>query len=364
MRRISANYIYPVSSPPIQNGIVELDDDGRILNVIDPGPDMKETRKLEFFNGILVPGFVNSYHRLERSFLKGKLEPQRGLRNFLSSLKELDSSVEYSPKMEAMRRADLAMKNSGIRATLDIMNTSESIKIKANSNIFYYSLIEVFDQASPIWSNSLEIERDLHENGLKGNMIPCAIHTASYDLMTKISAHLRNFSEPVLSFQNIQPKNEKERFERMGKFLDPKWNTVLVDNFYICMEELINARKLFPNLFWVICPKSSLFIENNLPDLTLLLNQGEKLTIGTGSYASNDSLNILEELKVLQHAFKEVSLEQLIRMATLNGAEAMNIDAFAGSLEMGKTPGLNLITPVHFGDQHRLKKESMVKAII
>ncbi|MFH1004376.1 MAG: hypothetical protein V1781_02605 [Bacteroidota bacterium] len=34
MRKISADYIFPVSSPPIKNGIVIIDDEGKILDVL------------------------------------------------------------------------------------------------------------------------------------------------------------------------------------------------------------------------------------------------------------------------------------------------------------------------------------------
>lgn len=37
MRRVSANYIVPVSSPPLKNGIIECDDSGTIVTVIDTG---------------------------------------------------------------------------------------------------------------------------------------------------------------------------------------------------------------------------------------------------------------------------------------------------------------------------------------
>jgi hypothetical protein len=59
MRRLSANYVFPLTQPPIRNGIVETDNDGLVVSVVDPKGDFRETSKLEFYNGVLVPGFTS-----------------------------------------------------------------------------------------------------------------------------------------------------------------------------------------------------------------------------------------------------------------------------------------------------------------
>ena len=51
MRKIAANYIMPVSSPPLRNGVVVIDDDGSILEVIDTDGKLRESSKLEFYKG-------------------------------------------------------------------------------------------------------------------------------------------------------------------------------------------------------------------------------------------------------------------------------------------------------------------------
>ncbi len=58
VRKISANYIFPVSSRPIKNGIIILDNK-TITQIIDPGENFYEQANLEFYNGILIPAFVH-----------------------------------------------------------------------------------------------------------------------------------------------------------------------------------------------------------------------------------------------------------------------------------------------------------------
>ena len=58
MRKIAANYVFPVSSPPVRNGIIVLDDQGRIMDLIDPEDRFREMSALVFYNGVLIPSFV------------------------------------------------------------------------------------------------------------------------------------------------------------------------------------------------------------------------------------------------------------------------------------------------------------------
>src|SRR5690606_3499841 len=80
-------------------------------------------------------------------------------------------------------------------------------------------------------------------------------------------------------------------------------------------------------------PKIDLFIHSRLP-----------VVMGTDSLASNGQLCILSEIKTLLQHFPDLSLEKSMEWATLHGAKYLGIDSVYGSLELGKKPGLNLLT--------------------
>jgi len=104
-----------------------------------------------------------------------------------------------------------------------------------------------------------------------------------------------------------------------------------------------------------------LYIENRLPKINLFVDQGFDITLGTDSMASNHGLSILGEMQTIQHKYKAISTAKLMEWATLEGARFLGIDADKGSLEPGKTPGLNLITNL---DDLKLTPESKVKRLI
>jgi hypothetical protein len=58
IRKISAHYVFPVSEPAVKFGIVVVNNLGEIVEVIDNQGIFKEAASVEFFDGILVPGFV------------------------------------------------------------------------------------------------------------------------------------------------------------------------------------------------------------------------------------------------------------------------------------------------------------------
>ena len=143
MRKISANYIFPVSSKPLKNGIIVLDSNNTITEIIDTGGNLKEIAKLEYYNGILVPGFVNSHCHLELSHLKGKFQEKKGLPNFISQINTQRKTELDIIHQEIQNSHDEMLKN-GIVAVGDICNTSDSFAIKTSEEITYHSFIEIF----------------------------------------------------------------------------------------------------------------------------------------------------------------------------------------------------------------------------
>ena len=57
MRRFAANYLLNESGALLKNGIVEINDSGKVLQILDTNGDLRETSRLNFQNGILIPGF-------------------------------------------------------------------------------------------------------------------------------------------------------------------------------------------------------------------------------------------------------------------------------------------------------------------
>ncbi len=58
MRKLAANIVFTCNSNPIKFGCVVVDDDGTIIDIIDNNGHLVEEEGLEYYNGVIVPGFI------------------------------------------------------------------------------------------------------------------------------------------------------------------------------------------------------------------------------------------------------------------------------------------------------------------
>ncbi len=391
MRKISANYIFPVSGMPLKNGIIVLDSNNIITDIIDTRGNLKEIANLEYYNGVIVPGFVNTHCHLELSHLKGKLQEQKGLPNFISqvnSRRKADLDIIYK---EIQHSHDEMVRN-GIVAVGDICNTSDSFTIKTSEEITYYSFVEIFGLDAKEAKKNIQTGKRLSQLISKKfphphSLIPHAPYSVSPELFKQL---IPFFESSVVSIHNQESKAEKEMFKSrkgslynsLSNFVDlSDWNPeqrnslqysldylqnskqiLLVHNTYTGPEDLEIAASLLNKIYWILCPNANLYIENQLPDLKLLQENKLNIALGTDSLASNSRLSILEEIKTLSFHFPEIKLEELIKWGTLNGAKALNFSNHLGSLEVGKKPGINLISMLDL-ENMKIKKESVVKKL-
>ena len=97
----------------------------------------------------------------------------------------------------------------------------------------------------------------------------------------------------------------------------------------------------------VHCPSSNLKLASGLAPIAALLKAGVNVGLGTDGAASNNRLDMFEEMrlaalvgKVQSNDASAVSAAQAFTMATLGGARASGISQTTGSLEIGKAADL------------------------
>jgi cytosine/adenosine deaminase-related metal-dependent hydrolase len=122
--------------------------------------------------------------------------------------------------------------------------------------------------------------------------------------------------------------------------------SILVHNSFTSANDIATVKTQMPNTFWCLCPNANQYIEQTMPPIELLRTGGAEMVVGTDSYASNWSLNILDELKTIQQHHPSIPLVEMLQWATINGANALQMNDTIGSFEKGKKPGVVLIEGV------------------
>src|SRR5262249_26751506 len=101
--------------------------------------------------------------------------------------------------------------------------------------------------------------------------------------------------------------------------------------------------RLPPNATVVFCPRTHAAFGHPPHPFRELMANGVRIGLGTDSLASNPDLDVLAEARFIHERYPDVPGEQLLRMATLNGAEALGFGRITGSLEVGKSADLVVV---------------------
>ena len=381
MRHLLADVVFPITSAPVENGILVSEDDGTILIVLKPGDTGYDVSIAKKLDGWLVPGFINAHCHLELSHLKGKVKEFTGLDGFVEDLMLLRQASDEEI-VSASINADKEMQRNGIVGVGDISNGNKSFSIKNNSALRYFTFIERFGlnplRAEEAIKTGLQVLKELNQlskNNI-GNLSPHAPYSVSPELLKGISDSLPE--DGIISIHNQETESENElfvsgtgtmadRLKRMGLFdeqfpyagnsslasifplLPGGVKIQLVHNTFTSEEDIgvvglveprLEGRPNGSGVYWCLCPGANLYIENRLPDIPMFIREGLKITIGTDSLASNHQLNILKELEIIQRNFPQITAHELFTWATLNGAELFNWQNYFGSFSTGKRPGI------------------------
>lgn len=320
MRKIAANYILPVSSPPLRNGVVVLDDDGRIMEVIDTGGKLMESSKLEFYHGIVTPGFVLPCYRHNQ--LADPLTPS------------------------AFRDFDRLVYRMGIKGIGIIERKAGHFALKKESPVTYHTILE-------LCPGSDQEEFEVYQQGI--NLISeawneydqaCSLSCCTSALMdTDLAVYMIRYAarhQQVIPLENGPDWSLPEQIARLKQQMDRvsedppeglKLNTHL-----LLVRDQADLNEMTAGDPWEVFP----------------LFQGIRF---------DKDINILDAMLGLQEFSPESSLLNVLPAFTINAAEALFQEDTLGSIETGKKPGLNLFSGMEPGT-FRLTPKSNIRVLV
>ncbi len=339
--------------------------------------------QIEQFDGTICPGFINAHCHLELSHLKDVIPPHTGLIPFLLDVVgKRDFPMETI--LDRIEKAEKEMFQDGIVAVGDIGNTANTLETKRNSKIRWNNFVEVLsfsDEMSPkrmqeyneVLKAFNDAELDLEKDHFKSALVPHAPYTISNLTFKEINRltpgaviSMHNQEHPAedvlyktgegdfLSFLKIFgfdaspfPITGKSALRSCLPHFNNKQRVLLVHNTFIPDEDIAfaidYAKEHLAGVHFCLCPNANLYIENKMPPIQKLMEQGGDLVLGTDSYSSNWQLSIASEIKTINERLPEIPLETILRWATINGAKALGREDELGSFEKGKKPGVVLL---------------------
>ncbi|EJM70696.1 cytosine deaminase-like metal-dependent hydrolase [Pseudomonas sp. GM50] len=241
------------------------------------------------------------------------------------------SDMYFFPKVASER-----VHNSGIRAQIAIPILDFPIPGAATADEAIRQGVELFGDLK-------------HHERIKITFGPHAPYTVGDETLEKIrviaeeldaSIHMHVHETAFEVQQSVEQCGERPlaRLGRLG-LLGPRLQAVHMTQ--ISDEDLMLLVESNTNV--IHCPESNLKLASGFCPVERLWQAGVNVAIGTDGAASNNDLDLLGETRTAALLAKAVAgsataldAHSALRMATLNGARALGIEAETGSLEVGK----------------------------
>lgn len=382
-----APYVIPVSSPIIEDGGV-LCQKGQIIRIGKFNDLQSNADKIiDHENSILTPALINGHAHLELSHLAalGKTTSIASnnitdwIRNLLA--KRETSEAKSEDIMREAHKSLIELRAGGCITVADIGNHPESRFIAKNTATHVLFFLEMLGLSNDADNGNMETLHGLVDD------IHCTAH-APYSTSPKLIRHLkkRTNSQKTSFPVHVAESKDEITFLMTGKgpirdFLDERgaWDdafippqkssvsylndlgvlddkTVCVHAVHVSNEEVEILAERQAKI--CLCPGSNRYMGVGKAPVKKILDHGLLPALGTDSLASNPTLNIWREMRMLLEDNPELDPETIFSMATQGGAEAFGMDDQFGTLGPGKSS--KFITVQYQEDAHKNIYEFLV----
>ena len=373
---LRAEWVVPISGEPIRDGAVLTE--GTDIVAVGPFEAIKKQASgdelLDLGRAIIMPGLVNAHSHVVYTVFRG-LEDNMTLFGWLGACilgpSELLSKDDF---LWSARLGCLEALRAGITCLADAAPLGRAVA-RAMSELGLRGIVfkEVFQgegDVDSVLQAALREVRDIAREGhglVRAGISPHAPYSnppaflkATLELAREeglpISLHLAETKEELEFF--LEGKGElatiadvlglkvpravgKTPTEYLAK-LGALGSDVLLAH---CVHLLDQDIKLIADSGSAVahCPKSNAKLGSGIARIPEMVSAGIKVGLGTDSAASNNVLDMFEEMRMaifLQRASRSsapvLTAEDVLYMATLGGARALGLGDAIGSLEPGK----------------------------
>lgn len=357
--------------------VLVVETSGKVVDIL---PASEAGDGIEKLAGWITPGLINCHCHLELSHLRGTIPEKTGLPGFVQHILSGRDADSGNPQI-AMESADRDMWKAGIQAVGDICNRIDSLPVKRNSRITYHQFVEVSgwmpEVAKKRFQSALQTLQSFLQISPRASLVPHAPYSVSPELWKLL---MTNFEGQPITIHNQESKAEQTLFEKgegewpeffaawkinhehfipsgnsslqtILPFLQSASSLMLVHNTYTSAADIEWTESRHASVFWCLCPRANKYIENELPPLELLRQKNCRIVLGTDSLASNHSLSLLDEMKLLSRHFSSIPAGEMLRWATSEGAAALQLEDQLGLLRPGTSPGILQLENLGPGEQ-------------
>lgn len=326
---------------------------------------LSETAPTEAFDRIkslpgklLIPGLINCHCHAPMVFLRGigsDLKLQDWLYHYIfpTEAKWTDAGVRAASELAILELlgsgvtsfSDMYYRNAqtiqalceaGMKANL-CRSTQGRPELPYEQNTDCKEGLALFDQFHGYNGGKIRIDLCIHAEYTNTPATIEAYSAACFERGAGMHIHLSETQHEQMECIKKYGMTPAALFEKLGTF---KNRTTAAHCVWVTQEDMdiLKANGVSP----VHCPSSNMKIGSGFAPVQQMLDRGINVTIGTDGAASNNNLNMLEEMhlaSVIHNGYTGdptvVKPGDVLKMATVNGARLQG-RSDTGNLELGK----------------------------
>ncbi len=341
-------------------------ENGRFVHV-GPGAPRAGAEVIDGHRLAAIPGFVNAHTHIAMSLLRG-IADDRELAGFLETLFRVDAR-RTEPDVEAGARAGVAeLLLGGTTSFLDlyyfedaIARAAESLGIRGFLGWAVVDADKTTQSGRPLENARRFLERWRSHPTITPLVAPQGVYVCDQDTWlgarelamrygTLCHFHLSETRREVHEHEAKTGRRPAVWLEEIG-FFGPR--SVAAHAVWLTGQEIdILARH---GVGIAHCPSSNLKLASGgVCPVVELRDAGAVVGLGTDSVASNNSLSMLREMHLAGLVQKNqrwdaavLPAQQLLDLATIDGARLLGRESEIGSLEAGKKADFSLVRLDH-----------------
>jgi len=376
---LRAKIILPVTAPPIEDGAVFID--GNKIRAVAAWKNLRPhtlAKVTDLGEVILLPGLVNAHCHLDYTDMAGELPAPKTFTDWIGAITAHKTGWSYSDYARSWLRGAHQLVKTGTTTVADIEAMPDLLpEVWDATPLRIFSFLEMTGiksrrQPKDILREAVQKIDSLRHPRHRAMLSPHAPYSTLPELLKltatiahrrnwRVSTHIAESEQEFEMFQNGRgtmhhwlARNERDnsdcglgspvahyaRHRLLGE------NVLAVHVNYLARGDATLLAKRKTHV--VHCPRSHDYFKHTKFERERLANAGVNLCLGTDSLATTrkigkqkPELDMFAEMRLLADRDQTVSAEEILKMATCNGARALGLAGKIG--EVSKNSMADLI---------------------
>jgi len=363
--------------------VVTMDDQRRLYNpgyvavrgnrilAVGPTAELEEMnfrpgRVISLPGRVVMPGLVNAHTHLAMTLLRGvgdDLNLDDWLTRYIFPAESSNVTSDYVAT--GTRLGLIEMIRGGITTFADMYYFEDTVARETRRAgvraILGETLLDFPAPDNKTWEAAIDdtvnfVTRWKGDPLITPAFAPHAIYTVNRAHLEEVRGLARRHDVPILT--HLAEAQTETEFARRNFGLSPAFYLdeigLLASRIVLAHVVQVDQRDLDllhqREVGIVHCPQSNMKLASGTSPVPAMLKKGMRVGLGTDGAASNNDLNLWEEIDTAAKLHKLVSgdptvvtADQALALATIGGARALRLDDQIGSLEPGKLADLIVV---------------------